>query len=179
MFCALLGFLVLRLLEKYFNQSVKRCKITSTVKVIYDTREQYPLDLQLFGFEMVRGTIKTGDYAVEGLDLCIERKRNTGEISMNLGSKWKQFEAELDRMVAFSHKYIVCEFTLDDIDTFPAGSGIPRKRWKYLRMSSGFIKKRFFEETEKRNIEVVFAGSKERAEEYVADIITSLIKNDI
>lgn len=130
----------------------------------------------MYNFEMVRGTVKTGDYAVEGLDLCVERKRNTGEISMNLGSKWKQFEAELDRMVLFEHKYVLCEFTLDDIDTFPVNSGIPKKRWKYLRMSSNFIKKRFFDETEKRNIEVVFAGSKERAEEYMADIIMNLLK---
>lgn len=134
----------------------------------------------MYNFEMVRGTVKTGDYLVEGLEdiLCIERKRNTGEISMNLGSKWKPFEAELNRMLEFKHKYILCEFSLDDIDTFPVNSGIPRKRWKYLRMSSNFIKKRFFEETEKRNIEVIFAGSKERAEEYMADIINNLLKRN-
>lgn len=146
--------------------------------VIYDTREKHPFDFSFFGWEMKRGTVQTGDYIFEELDICLERKRNTGEIAMNLGSKWKQFEAELNRMQSYKYKFIVCEFNINDISSFPKNSGIPQREWKYLKMTSQFIQKRFFEETSKRGIEIIFSANKTKAEEKVYEIVTH-IKNGV
>jgi hypothetical protein len=149
------------------------------MNITVDTREQMPWDLSFYGFTMTKGTVKTGDYSVEGLDLCIERKKNTAEIALNLGSKWKPFKAELDRMVDFKYKFIICEFDIQDIYNFPKGSGIPEREWKNLRVSSKFIQKRLFEETSKRGIEIILAGSRQKAEEKVADLIHNIVKYGI
>ena len=58
--------------------------------IIRDTREQTPWD---FTFEHTvaeeLGTIKTGDYAVKGIEdkLCIERKGCIEEFANNLGKE--------------------------------------------------------------------------------------------
>lgn len=145
--------------------------------VTYDTREKHPFDFTFFGWEMKRGTIHTGDYIFDDLDICIERKRTTGEIAMNLGVKWKQFESELNRMEKYRFKFIVCEFSINDISSFPKGSGIPQKEWKNLKMTSQFIQKRFFEETSKRGIELIFASNKTKAEEKIYEIVTNIKNN--
>lgn len=149
------------------------------INIIVDTREQMPWDLSFYGFNMTRGTVKTGDYEVEGLNLCLERKKSTCEIALNLGSKWKPFKAELDRMMDFEYKFIICEFSIDDIYNFPKGSGIPERDWSRLRMSSAYIQKKFFEETSKRGIEIILAGSRSAAEKKVVSLINNIIKYGI
>jgi len=141
-----------------------------------DTREQYPWDFTFYGGQTKRIKVDTGDYTIDGLEnmISIERKRNTGEIALNLGKKWKQFQAELDRMIEIKYKYIVCEFNSTAIINFPFDSGIPKRDWPYLRMNGPFIQKKLFSEAAKRGIEILFFDSAQQAEKEVYDILSGI-----
>lgn len=141
--------------------------------ILCDTREKHPLNFSFYDKEMESQGLKTGDYSVKGFEdkICIERKRNTGELSINLGSKWKQFSEELLRMCIYPHKVILCEFPEHHLDTFPKNSGIPEKHWSKLRISSGFLKKRLYSIPDTYDIEIVFTNSKEQAEEYAVKFL--------
>lgn len=115
-------------------------------KVCRDTRERLPWDFPADPDTGCQGTVtttlKTGDYTLEGLEnqLVIERKRNTSELSQNLFQE--RFEKELERLEAFDLPLVICEFTGDDVEIFPANSGIPPARWKYLRVTPALIWKK-------------------------------------
>jgi len=102
--------------------------------------------------------LKTGDYTLEHLvdKFSIERKYSTGEIATNINEK--RFERELDRLDKLDHSFILCEFTMDDIFSFPAMSGIPSKFWPKLRVSSNFLIKRLIEIETSHKTKIIFAG---------------------
>lgn len=126
------------------------------------------------------GTVKTGDYTLRGYEdiLCIERKRTTGEVAINLGSKWKTFERELERMSTYVYRYIILEFAISDVLNFPVNSSIPRNQWDKLRMNGKFLLKKLNEIEEKYGIEIIYAGSKEEAEQKVLEIFRDVIKQN-
>src|SRR3990167_6244714 len=104
------------------------------MKILQDTKEKMPWDLSFFGIEQTLVHVETGDYVIPGF-LVIERKRSTGELSLNLGQKSRCFRAELERMVTFKYRCIICEFSIDDLYSFPINSGIPKRYWKRIRIS--------------------------------------------
>lgn len=108
--------------------------------------------------------LKTGDYTLEGMEefFTIERKYNTGEFSANICEK--RFERELERMDKMSQSYLILEFTLDEIESFPHKSGIPSRFWPKLKVSPKFIRKRLIEIMSDYNIQVILAG--DRGAEY-------------
>lgn len=147
--------------------------------VLQDSKEKVGYWDLTFG-AMVLGKevtgLKTGDYSIKGMEdlVCIERKRNTGEISLNLGQKWKTFKAELERMQSFKYRYVICEFHSSDVLFFPAKSGIPEKLWPYLRMNGKFMLSRINELMETYQTEFIFAGSKNNAEAKAIEILTNV-----
>lgn len=144
--------------------------------VLFDTREKEPWDLSFYNIEMQRRKVTTGDYTIEGMEdiLSIERKKSTGEIAINLGQKWEQFEKELDRMLEIKHCFLVCEFEITDISKFPVSSGIPERDWPKLRMNGNYMQKKLFGACEKRGIELIFCSDKAEAEKEVAKIVKSI-----
>ena len=136
--------------------------------ILRDTREKNGWDFSSYErCKTVKSRgLKTGDYTAAGLEksLVIERKASTGEIAMNLGQKKNAFEAEMARMSDFRWAYIVCEFSIDDIMSFPENSGIPRKKWKYMRMNGKFIWRRIRELEENFGVAFLFCNNKEDAE---------------
>ena len=137
--------------------------------ILKDTREKNGWSFKAFDkcLAVTRWGLKTGDYTARGLerDLVIERKASTGELAMNLGKKRKAFEAEIERMSSFRWKYILCEFSIDDLMNFPKNSGIPKKNLKFVRMNGKFMWKKLCEYQEQNGVEVVFCDSKLDAEE--------------
>jgi len=137
--------------------------------ILKDTREKNGWSFKTFDkcLAVTRWGLKTGDYTARGLerDLVIERKASTGELAMNLGKKRKAFEAEIERMSSFRWKYILCEFSIDDLMNFPKNSGIPKKNLKFVRMNGKFMWKKLCEYQEQNGVEVVFCDSKLDAEE--------------
>ena len=47
------------------------------------------------------------------------RKGCVEELAQNLGSKKKTFLKEIERMGSFPHKYIILEFSLEELLKFP------------------------------------------------------------
>ena len=120
-------------------------------------------------------TLKTGDYTLVGYEnvLCIERKGTVAEFAGNLWDK--AFDRELERMLAFDARYIVCEFTFEDIIRFPAGSNIPHNKRHLLRITPQFLVMRVNEIMLKQKVPVVFAGTK--GKEFTSSLFKRVIEN--
>ena len=87
----------------------------SDVTAIYDTREQYPLDLA--PLKAVRKKLNTGDYSIEGYEdkITVELKELDDIVGCCTASR-DRFEAELVRMRVFSHRAIVVMSTWGAIE---------------------------------------------------------------
>lgn len=133
-------------------------------KIVVDTREQQPLE---FGpYKDCEGSIskalKVGDYSIEGMEdsICIERKASTIEIARNLGVDQARFYRELEKMKDFEHKFIVCEFSMEDLIQYPNNSGVPKYALEKLKINGKFLLKKMIEISMDYNIHVIYAGSK-------------------
>tara|TARA_Y100000361_G_C10877770_1_gene197604 strand:+ start:29 stop:505 length:477 start_codon:yes stop_codon:yes gene_type:complete len=132
--------------------------------VIRDTREHKNKGWYFKESEFCQGMVEkkldTGDYSIEGLEdiLCIERKATVSEIAANLVDK--RFDRELDRMESFKYKFLILEFSVDDIKSYPYGSDVPKKAWSSIRVKGDFMLKRLAEIQTKRDIHVVPCGDK-------------------
>jgi ERCC4-type nuclease len=143
-------------------------------KVIIDTKEKsgyWDYENSIFK------NLKTGDYTLEGLEehLCIERKKTTGEIANNASEK--RFIKQLTRMKNYPHRYILFEFSLDDVLRFPEGSTIPKKIWPKLRINGQFLYRFIIEMSVFYGIQTFFCGDKENAM-LVAEKIMNRVERD-
>ena len=150
--------------------------------VLRDTREKTGWECKTHDKcrAVVDWGLKTGDYTVRGLEkhLVVERKASTGELAMNLGKKRSAFEAEIKRMDNFRWKYILCEFSIDDLMNFPENSGIPKKQLQYVRMNGKFMWKKLCEYQEQHGVQVVFCDNKINAQEkamFIFDEVTEIL----
>lgn len=137
--------------------------------IIVDTREQIPWE---FGLHTTsRQKLDTGDYSIQGLEdkLVIERKRSVGEIANNITES--RFKDVLNRMSLIPHKFMLMEFTLEDVYNFPIGSDIPKKFWDKIRISSKYILKYITELQINYDIHVIYCGCAEDAEKMAVSIM--------
>lgn len=136
-------------------------------QVLRDTREQrgweFPASANCLGTR--EETLKTGDYTLAGYEklLVIERKASTAEWAKNVLEA--RFERELQRLDGFRWPFIICEFTYEDLKLFPERSGIPKSRWRSLRLSPNFLIKKLDEWQLKYRAKIILAGplGRERA----------------
>lgn len=114
---------------------------------------------------MIERKLDTGDYSIEGLEekICVERKASPEELATNLGQKKHAFMNEIERMKAFRHKFILLEFSLQDLVDFPEGSRIPESQKAKVKISGKYMLKMLMEFQIKDNIHVVFCGNKYNA----------------
>jgi hypothetical protein len=140
--------------------------------VVKDTREQkgWEFGENEFCHGMVIGTLKTGDYSVQGKEdlLCIERKASTGEFASNIVDK--AFERELERMRSFKYNFVILEFSIHDVMQFPRNSGIPPRTWGKLRITGNFMLKRIIDFQTRFNTKIIFADI------YGEDVAMSIFK---
>lgn len=152
----------------------KKTKEPVVIDVIIDTREKQQL---FFSDEFVTHSeaLKTGDYSIKGFEsvFAIERKASTAEIANNLFED--RFYDELQRLMLMPYKFLLCEFTLRDVLSFPINSGIPKWRWKKLRLTGNFIHKKLVEIQVDYGIHVVYAG--DHAAEAAETIIKKIYKD--
>lgn len=122
--------------------------------VVKDSKEQLGWVFE----DMTVANLKTGDYTLAGLEkeLSIERKGSVGEFSKNICEE--RFTKELIRLNDFKHPFLILEFTMNDIYSFPYGSGIPSKIWPQLKITSSFIIKRLIEIETDYKVKVILAG---------------------
>lgn len=146
--------------------------------IIQDTREKFPLSFAMFGIDVVVRKLDTGDYTFGGFEdaVCIERKKSVSELATNIGSDWKRFAAELERMKSFSHKYILCEFPLQDVYDYPNCECIPKYKRKYIRISSKFLLSRIEYIQDHYDIIFFFCNSSTEAMEKVVELYDEITK---
>lgn len=149
------------------------------ITVIHDCREKLPYrwDFTFHGFQQRSAKLLTGDYTLEGYEdvLIIERKKSTGELSTNLGYKRNLFYEELERMAEYPYKYILFEFSEEDIAKFPVGSGIPARVVANLRMNAGYIQSCLNKIVEKYDVSIIYCGSPANAVSEAINIFHKVI----
>jgi hypothetical protein len=153
--------------------------------ILRDTREKNGWGFESFDrcLAIRDWGLATGDYTVRGLEkqLTIERKASTGELALNIGKERKRFEAEMERMSQFRWAYIICEFSIDDLMSFPKNSGIPKKRWGEIRMNGKYMWKKISEFQEKYNVTTLFCTNKQGSEErtmVIFDEVSEIIERE-
>lgn len=140
--------------------------------VLVDTREQQP---HSFHDEerctaTISATLETGDYTLRGLrdKLCIERKGSVSELASNITQK--RFYNELERMKSYKYRYIICEFFLGDILRYPIGSGIPKFKLKYIKVTPNFILSSIHRISNEYGVNVVFCGDRGSAHKFMISL---------
>jgi len=133
-------------------------------KIICDTREKIAWSFSSnFCEELVHKKLDTGDYSIEGLEdkLCIERKKSISEFAGNVSSS--AFLNELERMRKYEYKYLILEFSVDDVLQFPLGCGIPKQKRRLIKISAQYIMRRISEIQVEYGVHVIFAGDLDNA----------------
>lgn len=143
------------------------------MKIIQDTREQKPLDFSFFGHDTTLAKLSYGDYSLQGYEelVFIERKASTGELAHNLGKGRDAFFREFERGRNAKYKYVICEFTYDNILEYPANSGIPANLARYVKMNSGYMLKLIEHLEIVYGVQFVFCGDRETATEKIIEIL--------
>ena len=83
--------------------------------------------------------------------------------SQNLGSKKQTFLKEIERMQSFPHKFIVLEFSLEDLIKFPKETRIPIKNKASVKITGKYMLKCLIEFELYNNVHVIFCGDKRTA----------------
>jgi len=146
--------------------------------VAKDTREKQGYHFSHFNncLGMIEKKLDTGDYTIVGLEdkICIERKASVEELAINLGHQKYQFLNEIERMRTFEHKFLILEFSLDDVLAFPKGTNIPEDKKSKTRITPSYILKMISEFQIYEGINVVFCGNKNSAFQVVMSILKRL-----
>lgn len=143
--------------------------------VIVDTREQEGYFFKKF--DKCKGAIRqkldTGDYSIQGLEdkLCIERKGSIEELAINLGYKKATFYREIDRMKTYNDRFIVLEFSLDDLIKYPDKSRIPEEYRDKVKITGKYMLRCLMEFQVNDGINVVFCGNKENSFYFVGSLL--------
>lgn len=144
--------------------------------VIKDTREQDGYYFKAFNTcdGMIEHKLDTGDYTIQGLEdkICIERKGCVEELAVNLGQKKHAFLDEIERMKTFQHKFLILEFSLEDLLKFPEETRIPVKNKASLKITGKYMIKCLMEFALYNNVQILFCGNKHNA--FLA--VSSLLK---
>lgn len=142
--------------------------------IIVDTREQTPWEFE--NYATANKKLDTGDYSIEGLQdiFAIERKRTVSEIANNITEP--RFKDVLDRLEKFKHKFILLEFTLNNVMDYPVGSTVPKRMWHTLKITSKYILKYLTEINIKYNIHTIYCGNRENAEEVAISIMKRMVE---
>jgi ERCC4-type nuclease len=142
-------------------------KTAPSFLVIKDTREQEGYHFSAFNTcsGMIEQKLDTGDYSIVGMEdkICVERKGCVEELAINLGQKKHAFLDEIKRMKDFKHKYLVLEFSLEDLLKFPEETRIPIKNKSSVKITGRYMLKCLIEFELYNDVHVLFCGNKHAA----------------
>jgi hypothetical protein len=122
---------------------------------------------------MIEQKLDTGDYSILGLEdkICIERKGCVEELAVNLGQKKHAFLDEIERMSSFPHKFLILDFSLEDLVRFPEETRIPIKNKASVKITGKYMLKCIFEFELYNNVHVLFCDNKYNAFIAVSSIL--------
>lgn len=146
--------------------------------IIKDTREQSGYHFRQYDTceGMIEKKLDTGDYSIVGLEdkICIERKGCIEELALNLGQKKKTFMKEIERMKAYEHKFLVLEFDLQDLLSYPFLTNIPIAKRNSIRLTGKYLLKCLMEIEINYNVHILFCGNKQNAFLMVSSLLKRL-----
>ena len=147
-------------------------------KVLYSSKEKMPWNFDQYEEHdcSIETNLKTGDYTVQNCEsfFIIERKRNTSEFSRNIIEE--RFEKEFIRMLDFKYRYVICEFDVNDILSFPRNSGIPKRLWYLIKINPKFLLKKICELSTKYDVHFIFAGNRSNAIEIAHSLFKRILE---
>lgn len=148
--------------------------IDNEFTIIIDTREQKPWNFEHHA--KANHKLDTGDYSIEGLEnlLAIERKRNVAEFANNITEK--RFVDVVERLSKMQYAFILFEFDMDQVMSYPIGSDIPKRLWDKIRISPAFLLKHIVDLQITHNIKIVFCGNSDNAEKMALSIMRRVYK---
>lgn len=148
--------------------------------IIIDTREQNPFNFSIYGFEQIVTKLDQGDYSICGYEdvIAIERKASAIELAMNLGSKYKTFIKEMERLKSYKVKFILCEFPEQHIWDFPNCPGIPNKIRKKIQIRGQFLMNRLQDIEANYGVPTIFSDDREDALEKTLGILQDFEENN-
>ena len=143
------------------------------INIIVDSREKTPWtfsDHNIIDLIIVQ-KLDTGDYAIQGLEdlLCIERKKSVTELAHNVIEK--RFEREVERMMEYTHRFLLLEFDVEEVKNYPYGSDIPRHIQKKIKITGNFILSYLSNLQINNNIHVVFCSNEDGAQTIAVNLI--------
>lgn len=150
--------------------------IIKPLNIIADSREKNPLfDVS----EAIIQKLDTGDYSLQGHEdkISIENKATVSEIAGNF--REKRFWHAIERLSKLDHKYIVFQFSRNDVAKFPhtERSGVPVPIRKKIRVRSRFLLSCIKTLETKYGINVVYADNPENAKKVIKDILMNYNEN--
>lgn len=147
--------------------------------ILSDSREKKRFDLEFYGFNIEIAALKTGDYQLKGKEnlLSIDRKASISELVSNLFDDYVRFKKELIRASEIDNFYLICEFGLEHVILFPKTSGIPRRKWPYIRSSPESIMKKLNTIYETYGVKTIFNNNRELAEQKTVELLNIAINN--
>lgn len=143
--------------------------------ILQDTREKQPWSFVSYDNCTAQKTqhLDEGDYTIEEIPLLIsiERKKSVTELANNLGRKYSQFQNEMDRLQKYRFRYVLCEFTQEQMLIYPTGSKLPKRLFRKIRMSGKFLQHRVNELIDKYGIEFIFCENRFEAQEKAMQLL--------
>ena len=148
--------------------------IDNEFTIIIDTRERKPWSFEHHAKANYK--LDPGDYSIEGLEnlIAIERKRNVAEFANNITEK--RFVDVVERLSKIPYSFILFEFGMDQIMSYPIGSDIPKRLWDKIRISPTFLLKHIVDLQISHNIKIVFCGNSDNAEKIALSIMRRVYK---
>lgn len=135
--------------------------------ILQDTKEKLPWNLTVYGQcdAQQKAHLLEGDYTLADYPylIALERKRNTSEVAMNLGRKFKQFEEEMDRLQQYRFRYVMCEFFEAELANYPHQSKLPKAVKAQVRVNGKFLLSRINYLQDTYGILFLYCGSRMNA----------------
>lgn len=139
--------------------------------IIRDTREQNGWKFS----DMISQKLDTGDYTLQGFEdiLCIERKASVSELANNISDP--RFWREMERMRSYPYKFIICEFSFEDIQGFPHNTDLPKSVKARIRVRPAYVRKKILELQLDYGINVMLCGNSTTAMNYCKDVFKKVV----
>lgn len=144
--------------------------------IIRDTREQNPLSFRATEYcnGHIDQKIEHGDYSLVGLEdkIFVERKASASELARNITEA--RFDRLLENCANYPYKFIICEFSLQDVINFPYKNGLPKSVVQKIKIRGKFILSKLQNYQIHHGVQVVFCGSRIYAQKYILDLLKKI-----
>lgn len=155
--------------------------------VLRDTNEQAGYGWSFEANDRCAGTtpfnMYTGDYSLDGYyqnkAFVIERKSSAPEVvgCITQKEKWDDFRQELERLEEYRLPFVICEFPLSHIETYPHNCGLPLHVQKRIKMRPQFLLMRLEEIWVKYKTRWIFAGTPGLARDVASGLFKRVVEN--